>query len=61
MESVQERIKREYPAAAKMMPPDPERIKRMEAERFSTARAWIEVAQRLGRPLTTREQQSLNI
>jgi hypothetical protein len=62
MESVKDRIKREHEAASKMLPAaTPERLKRQQAEHFANARAWIQVAQRLGRPLTAREQESLNI
>ena len=61
METVLERIRREYPATKKMFPPDPDKIKRDLDEELDSARAWIKVAQIRGRPLSAREQESLNI
>jgi len=62
MESVPERIRREYEVAEKMKPvPDVEQLKRWQAEQFANARAWIKVAQLRGKPLSVREQESLNI
>jgi hypothetical protein len=62
VESVRERIRREYEQADKIMGSDQkDRIKRWQAEEFANARAWIKVAQIRGRPLSAREQESLNI
>jgi len=62
MESTKERIKREYAVAAKMLPmKDPAQLKKMQDEKLDTAAAWIRVARKLGRPLSTREQECLNI
>jgi hypothetical protein len=62
MESVRERIKREWPVAEKMLPmTDPERLRRQKDEELNTAWAWIQVSRRLGRRITERELASINI
>jgi hypothetical protein len=62
MESVKDRIKREYGVAEKTMAiSNADKIKTCRNEEFENARAWIRVAENRGRGLTLREQENLNI
>jgi hypothetical protein len=62
VESILERLKREHKAATKERTfPDVDAIRSRQEEEFKNAAAWIRVAQIRGRPLTLREQMSLNI